>query len=250
MDFTKCYLEEDLFPKEITSYTEKDYGILFFNEQNKDSYDSNHAIIYKDRIKNLPAVLTDIVAFYKEKGTNPIIYQSMLDNRYFEEIRDELDAVGFDSWIEEQKYMVLAAENSIVPNPKITVIKEEKWRDEFGTEIFIKAEEPWEIDVVKRSLENSNTIFFVAYLKGKPIGMLHSHVTENVCRIDYLLVSKEHRGIGAGRAIVSMFVEFCKIHGIGNCYLWPDGDTPERIYYEAGYRYIETKWAGRASYRK
>lgn len=38
----KIYREEDLFPREITSCEEREYGYLFYNEENKDSYDSNH----------------------------------------------------------------------------------------------------------------------------------------------------------------------------------------------------------------
>ena len=52
MKLEKMYIEEDLFPREITSYETRYYGLLFYNEDNKDSYDSNHAIIYKERICN------------------------------------------------------------------------------------------------------------------------------------------------------------------------------------------------------
>ena len=50
MNLRDCYIEEDLFPKIFTDYEEREYGILFFNTDNKDSYDSNHAVIYKDKI--------------------------------------------------------------------------------------------------------------------------------------------------------------------------------------------------------
>ena len=50
MNLSDCYLEEDLFPKIFTDYEERDYGILFYNEDNKDSFDSNHAVIYKDQV--------------------------------------------------------------------------------------------------------------------------------------------------------------------------------------------------------
>ena len=50
-----CYLEEDLFPKLFTKSEERPYGILFYNPDNRDSYDSNHAVIYKDKIDDLSA---------------------------------------------------------------------------------------------------------------------------------------------------------------------------------------------------
>ena len=67
MDLRKFYLEEDLFPREIASCETRDYGFLFFNEENKDSFDQNHAIIYRDKIVDLNAGLEDIINFYKKK---------------------------------------------------------------------------------------------------------------------------------------------------------------------------------------
>ena len=92
MNLKDCYIEEDLFPKIFAKFEERDYGILFYNTENKDSFDSNHAVIYRERIQNLQAVLSDIAGFYKARGSRPIIYQSMLDDNWFDEIKDELTA--------------------------------------------------------------------------------------------------------------------------------------------------------------
>ena len=77
MNLEKMYQEEDLFPREITSYETRYYGLLFYNEENKDSFDSNHAIIYREKIDDIEAVLSDIISFYKDKGIRPNIYQSI-----------------------------------------------------------------------------------------------------------------------------------------------------------------------------
>lgn len=55
---------------------------------------------------------------------------------------------------------------------------------------------------------------------------------------------------GVGRALINSFVEYCKAEQIENCFLWPDGETAERIYYEAGFRHVDTRRAGRACYVK
>lgn len=249
MDLVKIYKEEDLFPREITQYNEREYGFLFYDEMNKDSYDSNHAVIFKEKIYDLEQVLVDIIEFYKGKGIEPIIYQSISDDGYFEEIKSKLTDYGFESWSEMQKYMILSDENTIIPNTDVVVLKVTEWKDEYGNEIFEKAGEPWEKYVVKKALMNSNTLFLVAFYNGKSVGMTHCHITDDVCRVDYLLVSKEYRNIGVGRAIINCFVEYCKANKIDNCYLWPDGETAEKIYYEAGFRIVEIKQAGRALIR-
>lgn len=250
MNMKKIYNEEDMFPREFTTWEERAYGYLFYHEENKDSYDSNHALIYKEKITDLKQTLEEITQFYTEKGMTPILYQSISDDGYFEEIKQELLKNGFDSWMETQNYMVLSEKNVIVPNQEVVVQKVSTWKDEYAVEIFEKAEEPWEIAVAKKMIENSKTLFFVASYQGKPVGMLYGHVKEDVCRGDYMLVSKEARNIGVGRTLMNSFVTYCNENQIKNCFLWPDGETAERIYYEAGFRYVETKKAGRAVYRR
>ena len=245
MTLRDCYVEEDLFPMIFTECEERDYGILFYNTGNKDSFDSNHAVIYKDRISDLRQVLTEIARFYKVKGSRPIIYQSMLDDNWFDEIKDELTANGYKSWAEDQEYMLPGGGNNIIPNPEIEVKRVSEWSDEIE-KVFVEAEEPWGIMVAKRTLAYPKAWMFAAVLNGKTIGLLYGHASERACRVDYLLVSKKHRKIGAGRALFCSYVEWCKQNGIENTYIWPDGDTPKRIYEEGGYRVVEVRKAGRA----
>ena len=246
MDLEKIYREEDLFPKEFAAYAEREYGLLFFNDNNKDSYDSNHAIIFKDRINDIHKILEDITEFYHRKGIKPTIYQSITDDGYFESIRDELSAHGYIYNAEENRYMVLLDECKIEPDPLIEVRKIEKWDDTFKADIFDAAGEPWETDVVKTALKKGNTLFFVAYIEGHPIGMTYAHIKDGVCRVDYLLVATAHRRKGVGRALIKSFVSYCKEHKIENCFLWPADESSERIYCEAGFRLVEVKTAGRA----
>lgn len=246
MDLRDCYVLEDLFPKSFAAFEERKYGILFYNTDNKDSYDSNHAIIYREKIDDLSEVLEDIVSFYKEKGLKPIIYQSTLDRGYFEEIKTELAQAGFDSWLEEQRFMVLMAENSIIPNENIVVKQLNNW-DESLKQIFIEAEEEWEIEVVKTAINHPGIYLWVAYFEEKPIGILYCINEGNICRGNYVLVSKLHRNVGAGRTLCYHYVEWCKESGIKTVFHWPDGEHPEKINYEGGFRYVETVFAGRAS---
>ena len=104
---TRFYREEDLFPREFTGATERPWGILFHNADNPDSYDSNHALIFRDRATDLPAVLSEIADFYLSRGIRPVIYQSIFDSGWFGEIAPALEKAGFRSWLEEQVYMAL-----------------------------------------------------------------------------------------------------------------------------------------------
>ena len=244
MNMTAFYREEDLFPHEFTHAKERPWGTLFHNVDNPDSYDSNHALIYRDKVDDLPAVLSEITAFYRERGMRPIIYQSILDDGWFGEIAGDLQAAGYRSWQEAQHWMVLSAESRITARADVRRVTE--WTDDLAVHLYEAAGEPWEIAVAKRQLMNASTLYFAAYVAGKPVGAIYGHVNrEGICRIDYLLVATAHRGKGIGRALTHAFVTHCQEHHLP-CALWPDGDGPRRIYEEAGFRFVRTMMAGRA----
>lgn len=240
------YREEDLFPREFTQVIERPWGNIYYSPDNPDSYDSNHALIYRDKVDDLPAVLREIADFYLSRGRTPIIYQSILDDGWFGEIAEELAAAGFRSWQEAQHWMLLDSDSRITAQADVRRVT--AWTEDLATCLYEAAGEPWEIAVARRQLLNPNTIYFAAYAEDKPVGAIYGHVNdEGVCRIDYLLVATAHRGRGLGRALTHAFVTHCRENRIP-CALWPDGDTPRRIYEEAGFRFIGTLLAGRASW--
>ena len=241
------YREEDLFPREFTNVIPRPWGVLYHNPDNPDSYDSNHALIYRDRVEDLPAVLAEIADFYLRRGGRPIIYQSILDDGWFGEIGAELSAAGYRSWQEAQHWMLLCEDSAITAQADVRRLT--VWTDDLAVHLYQAAGEPWEITVAKRQLTRPDTLYFAAFVDEKPVGAIYGHVNdEGICRIDYLLVATAHRGKGLGRALTHAFVTHCREEGIP-CALWPDGDGPRRIYEEAGFRFVRTMMAGRASWR-
>ena len=249
MDMTPFYREEDLFPREFTNVIPRSWGILYHNPDNPDSYDSNHALIFRDRVEDLPAVLQEITDFYISRGARPIIYQSILDDGWFGEIAELLEQAGYRSWQEAQHWMLLDARSAIDP-ADADVRRVTAWTQDLAVHLYQAAGEPWEIAVARRQLENPRTLYFAAYVEDRPVGAIYGHVNdEGICRIDYLLVATAHRGKGLGRALTHAFVTHCRKGSIP-CALWPDGDTPRRIYEEAGFRFVRTLMAGRAVQEK
>ncbi len=86
--------EEINFPKQFASYEEKEYGILFYMADNKDSYDGNHACIYPDKITDLGAVLDDITEFYKKLGIRASIFHPF-EKDYFKNNIETLKKHGY-----------------------------------------------------------------------------------------------------------------------------------------------------------
>ena len=248
MDLNKMFLEEDNFPKKITSYEEREWGILFYDKHNRLSRDSNHALIYEQKVQDIDQVLQEIVQFYQEKDIAPSIYQAIDDEGYFVKIADDLDRIGFGLVISMRDFMALTDVSTLEPNEQIVVKRVTEWNDDFTTDIFHKADKLLEMSITKKALQNPNTLLFVAYLDDVPVGLLRSHITNDVCRVDNLLVSKDYPNIGVDSTLIHHFVEYCHQNNMENCYLWPDDEFTKQIYHQAGFRVVETKQVAYAVY--
>ena len=78
MNIDKIFKEEDLFPREFANFEAREYGILFYDENNKDSYDSNHAVIFREKVSDLDAVLGNIAAFTKARNKARLYIRQLL----------------------------------------------------------------------------------------------------------------------------------------------------------------------------
>lgn len=229
--------EEDMFPRFCASVAEREYGYLFYDINNKESIDSNHALIYQEKISCLESVLRDIIAFYDVCGITPHIYQATNDEGYFIQNKALFEAYEFRVWEEgPYKFMVLEAENNIIPTGNFEVQLLDKWDKQIEENIFIAAGEPWEVGGAKQTYELENGRVFVAYYKKVPVGIAYMHFTERICRYDYIIINPKYRGMGCARDILSFMVGYCTKNKIKNCFQWPAHKTSEKICYEAGFR--------------
>ena len=203
--------EEIDFPKRFASYVEKDYGILFYMEDNKDSYDGNHACIYPEKIEDLGEVLDDIAEFYREFGIRASIYHPYVKD-YFKDNEEILKAHGYTYTPEEDhRVMLLTAENQIKAPKRLDIRVLNEWDEHVATDILIPSGEPWEVEVTKRRSGAEGAYLFVGYLDGQAVVYTDIHKSDyNNTRFDYIVTAKEHRGKGYASELLSFVVEYCK----------------------------------------
>lgn len=243
-------LEEDMFPKTFSNFVEKDFGILFYNENNKNSYDSNHAVIYKNRTTDLVSALDFITEFYTSMNISPNIYQAVEDEGYFKENEALFKKHGYSVWTEgPNSFMTLTGENNIKSSNQLEIKLVTEWDERIATDICIPSDESHEIEVIKSSINSTNHKVFVGYKENKAVAITYFHVSEyDCCRFDYIIISKDYREKGYARELLSSATDFCRENNLKNCFQWPAHKTSERICYEAGFRHLFSAEAGRASY--
>ena len=238
--------EENEFPKRFASYEEKEYGILFYMADNKDSYDGNHACIYPEKITDLGAVLDDISEFYKRLGMQASIYHPF-EKDYFKDNIEILQAHGYTYTAEEDHRVMLLTEANNITTPKRLDIRVlNKWEERVATDILIPSGEPWEIEVTKKRAEQEGTYLFVGYLDDKAVVYSDIHKSEyGNTRFDYIVTAKEHRGHGYASELLSFMVEYCKKNAFPMCWQW--AGPSEHICYNAGFREAFTMEGGYAA---
>jgi len=160
-DIQSC---ETNFPELFAIKIIKEYGFIFYNDENKDSYDSNHAILFPDCITNLSNVLDDITQFYVDKHITPRIYQPFI-NKYFEKNKDLFVNKGYI--INEygiNKYMFLGKTNTLITNEHTKCKILTQWDQDIDKNIFMPSGEEYEIPVVKKYLEKVKLFYFCRLL--------------------------------------------------------------------------------------
>lgn len=238
--------EEIDFPRLFASFEEKPYGILYYMEDNKESYDGNHACLYPEKITDLGAVLEEITAFYAACGIHrPSIYHPY-EKGYFEKHKEILEAHGYTHVSKpDHRVMLLTAENVITPANRLKITVSTAWDERVATDILIPSGEPWEIEVTKKRLQQDGTYLFVGAVDGKAVVYTDIHISRHGnTRYDYIVTAKEHRGKGYAGELLSFVVEYCKAHNFPMCWQW--AGPSEHICYRAGFRETFTMEAGYA----
>lgn len=238
--------EEIGFPKRFASYEEKEYGILFYMPDNKDSYDGNHVCIYPERITELGTVLDDISAFYRKLGIRASIYHPFEKN-YFKDNLEKLNAHGYRFTPEDDhRVMLLTAQNSIDTPKRLDIRVLDSWDERVASDILIPSGEPWETEVTRKRIGQEGAYLFVGYIDGKAVVYSDIHKSEHGnTRFDYIVTANEHRGKGYASELLSFMAEYCKNNDFPICWQW--AGPSEHICYKAGFREAFTIEAGYAS---
>ena len=244
----KIIRAEQEFPRLFAYHEERPYGILFYNANIKDHHDSNHAILYPEKITDLNAVLIDIKNFYQSKSITPCIYQPFVEN-YFIDNAYILKANGYEFMTAlDARIMVLENTDTAEPpnNLYIKLIKDKKIIEDGS---FFIEQDKYLTEIYKNCIELPNHYLFVGYYESKPVTLLSFHVSEYGCtRFDEMSTAKEYMGRGFAREMNKFAANFCIDNNLPTAYQWPAHGTSERITAEAGFKVAFTLPIGYANY--
>ncbi|MCD8480549.1 MAG: GNAT family N-acetyltransferase [Candidatus Cloacimonetes bacterium] len=223
------------FPQRFASMIQKDYGLIFFNEGNKASLDSNHAVI-KDYL-GIESSLRDIEFFYKSKGINPSIYSSLQANEVAK-VSEPLKNHGFDLQFSDHQYFLHDHEGSLrqVDDLKIERVKQldidimETIATEYGGD--------WTIKVVERHLAHPSYHLLGGFYGGELAALSSVSIYAGYSRVADVFTREKYRGKGFAGSMIQYLVNYHRGISANHLYLISDDPATTRIYEKGGFSKI------------
>lgn len=228
---------ETHFPKNFADFEEREYGIFFYDLNNPDSYDSNHAVLHKEHIGDLTFVLREISRFYLSKQLTPRIYQ-IFDTGFFEKEEDIFTKCGYELETGEPvKFYLLDGENLIQPKDRLSIRRLREWNDRIGSDIFLPADKEYTAKVIRRALKDDNFHFYAGFLEKKMVCCASVYRSAyGMARLDNVETAADFRRNGYMGELMSHIVgEYASAESIP-LYEWPASEEAQRVYERIGFR--------------
>ena len=235
------------FAQRFTSMATKDWGLLFWNEGNKTSHDSNHAIIIEHL--GVEATLKEICSFYKGKGITPRIYPSLKAGE-LEALKPHLENHGFSIETYPTKYYLHQNESKVNPASGIYFERLVKVDDMLMDMIIAGGGGEWTIKVVQRHLLHPSYHLMGGFVDDNLVCVASVSTFGGYSRVDDVMTHPFYRGKGYSSALIDHLVKYHK--GISDNFLYLYTTIPEagRIYEKAGFVEIPDSFEGWTAHKE
>ncbi|MBW6513184.1 MAG: GNAT family N-acetyltransferase [Candidatus Syntrophosphaera sp.] len=220
------------FPQRFTNMTPKNYGMLFWNEGNKKSYDSNHAVI-TDHL-GPESSIRDIEFFYKTKGIAPRIHQSY-QARELEKIGPALENHGFKIETRDEQFFMHEHESTLRPVPELRIERLHHLSIDVMETIAIEFGGDWTIKVVERHLLHPSYHLLGGFIADELASLASVSVYAGYSRVDDVYTRDKFRGRGFGGAMIDYLVKYHNQLSENYLYLFSADPAAIRIYEKAGF---------------
>ena len=94
-----------------------------------------------------------------------------------------------------------------------------------------------------KNMDTSKERVWLAEDRGRIIGSLALKDTKGVAQLRYFLIEPAYRGIGLGRKMMDLFMQYCKTSGYRSSFLLTEDNlkTARHLYSSYGYQYVSSK---------
>lgn len=220
------------YPQRFANMIQKDYGLLFWNEGNKASAESNHAVI-KDYI-GIESSLRDIESFYKGKGIPPRIFSSLQANE-LDKVSAPLQQHGFKLELKDHEYFLHDHESSVKPNEDLQIQRIKTLDIDIMETIALEYGGDWTIRVVERHLLHPSYHLLGGYYHSELAALASVSVHAGYSRLSDVFTREKFRGKGFAATMIHTLVNYHKGISSNHLYLFSDHPGTTKIYEKTGF---------------
>lgn len=233
----KRMLETELrFPQRFTNMVQRNYGLIFFNEGNKRSYDSNHAVILD--LIGVESSLRDIESFYKSKGINPRIYGAFLPNE-MEKIRTSLENHEFTIVMLPDRFFHHDHESTLRPIPGLRIQRVRNLTLDIMEAIAIEFGGDYTLRVAERHLQHPSYHLLCGFWDEEIVSLASVGIFAGYSRVDDVYTRASFRGRGFAGAMLHHLIEYHRQVSQNHLYLYSSNPDSIRIYQKAGFSEVQ-----------
>ncbi len=230
---------ENTFPQSFSRVARREYGLLYYQPQNPDSHDSNHAVIL-DLAVDLEAAVDDLTSFYGVLGVSPRLYQGFVHGER-QALFPLLEHRGFRIIHEDTRFYGLKEPSTISPCQELVTRRARTLGPAIAD--IVRAENKgkgdWTLGVIRYQLARDQYHLLVAYDGETPVSMAALDIMDGLSRVDEVVTHPHYRRRGYGRSLIHRLVQYHGQISDNALYLYADNPVAQRIYLEAGFREIE-----------
>jgi len=223
------------FSKRFTNVTPKPYGLVYWNEANKDSHDSNHAIITD--FVGVESSLKDIETFFKAKGIQPWLYPSFKEKE-LERLGPALQNHNFVINNHPHQFYLHNKDSLIEAQSNIHIERIRQMTPELQEYITENQEGESTIKVVQRHLSHPNYHLLGAYVNGALVAVASVNIFAGYSRVDDVHTHKFYRGKGYSSTLIHYIIQYHKRLSDNHLYLYSAIPEAIKVYSKAGFEPI------------
>lgn len=221
----------------FTNRVDKTWGSLFFNENQPNYYDANHALISK-AVEKPAQLVKEVSDFYKEKNITPRFY--IYNHEDNEGLLKELHGAGFRT--EELGGPVQLWDNNLAVTPlgedfSIEEVTDRNLQEAIDIEITIK-EFGGAIreEALKEELKHPGFTHFLLRYKGVACSTACVFHDGDQARLESVATLEEYRGKGLIGRLIRFIQREAHERGFSHLWVFPISEQVEKVYCRYGFQ--------------
>lgn len=218
------------FPKRFTNCTPKDFGMIYWNEGNKASSDSNHAVITD--FVGIGSSIKEILSFYKAKGITPRLYPAFKENE-LDLLSPLLETNAFVIENYPNQFFLHQRESGVNPVHGIHFERLKTITPELKE--FVLSHDEWPIKVLERHLSHPNFHLLGGFVNDVLVTLASVSIFAGYSRVDDVYTHEFYRGKGYSSALIHYVIQYHKEHSENFLYLYSAIPEAIKVYGKAGF---------------